>query len=102
MRTIVMRFVAELLLSSSSIHPPAALLQSPGFGRLVIQSSPTGATISINGTQKQEQTNTTYVVGPGDYSVSVSGSASCGGQSFHVDSGGTTTIICKDGKWTQQ
>jgi hypothetical protein len=102
MHTIVVRFVAEFLLCSSFIHPPAALLQSPGFGKLVIQSSPTGANIAINGTPKQERTTTTYVVGQGDYSVSVSGNASCAEKSFHVSSGGTTTITCANGKWTQQ
>jgi hypothetical protein len=101
MNTTVIRFIAELLLYSGFLRPPTALLQSPGFGRLVVQSTPPNANIVINGQPKQERTPSAYVVGPGDYSVSVSGSANCPGQTFHVSAGGTTTITCKDGQWSQ-
>jgi hypothetical protein len=102
MRKIVLLLALEMFPWAAFILPPALSSQSPGFnwGRLVVNSDPAGARITIGGDAKG-QTNATFVLNPGDYSVSVSGSANCPGQTFHVSAGGTTTITCKDGQWSQ-
>jgi hypothetical protein len=104
MRRIIVPLAIELSLVWAFVRPSTISSQSPGFnwGRLVVQSTSQGAEILVNGKDTNRQTNATFVVSPGDYSVSVSGKANCGGQKFHVDSGGTTTITCANGQWTQQ
>jgi PEGA domain len=99
----LIRLAVSLPLFSVLFHLPALLPQFQGFssGKLVIQSAPTGANIVINRQTMSQQTNAAFVVSPGDYSVSVSGNASCAEKSFPVSSGGTTTITCAKGTWQQ-
>jgi hypothetical protein len=103
-RKIIVPLAIELSLLWVFVRPSTISSQSPGFnwGRLVVQSEPQGAEIWVKGKDANRQTNSTFVVSPGNYSVSLTGSAKCGGQSFQVNSGGATTITCKDGQWTQQ
>jgi PEGA domain len=94
----IMQWATELLLGSAFLHPHAALLQSPGMGRLVIQSNPQGANIFIND-KPMGQTPATYVVGPGNYTVRVTGGAgnlNCGDKSVYVSPGSAVTVTCPD------
>lgn len=104
MNARLIRLAIELPLCCALLSPPAAHVQSPGFGggRLVIQSVPAGANISINDKQEQQVTNFTYVVGKGTYKVSVTGgpgNLSCADRSVPVTSGNTVTITCTAKGW---
>lgn len=86
------------------LWPPIALFQSPGQpGRLVINSTPKeGAAITINGKAVQQSTNTTFVVPPGNYKVSVKsqdGSISCQPHDFSVTAGQETIVTCSGTQW---
>jgi PEGA domain-containing protein len=103
----IILIVLGLSLCPAFVRPSAALLQSPGFpvGKLAIQSIPTGANIAINGRAQTQQTNTTYVVSPANYAVTVTGgpgNLNCSG-SYAVAKGSTVTLICDaSGKFRQQ
>jgi hypothetical protein len=84
--------------------PPIALFQSPGQpGRLVIKSTPEeGAAITINGQAMKQLTNTTFVVPPGNYKVSVKnpdGKVSCLPHDFSVSADQETTATCSGTNW---
>ncbi|MGA9063676.1 MAG: hypothetical protein WB341_18695 [Terracidiphilus sp.] len=99
------RPIIEISLCWGLLWPPAALLQSPGFGggRLVIKSIPVGARILINDKQQQQVTDFTYVVGRGEYKVSVTGGPGnlqkCGDRQVQVASGNTVTVTCTANGW---
>ena len=79
-----------------------ALSQMPSLARLVVKSSPIGARISIDDKPMGQFTDAVFVVAPGNYRVSVSGSANCGDQAVTLKSGDTRTLFCKGGTWTVQ
>jgi hypothetical protein len=86
------------------LWPTIALFQSPGQpGRLVINSKPEqGAAITINGQAMKQLTNTTFVVSPGNYKVTVknrNGNVSCPSQDFSVSAGQETTVTCSGTHW---
>jgi hypothetical protein len=62
---------AKIALGCALLCPAAFSWQSPGQpAKLVIQSVPTGANITVNG-KGVGQTDATFVVSPGTYEVSV-------------------------------
>ena len=92
----------EVSMSLSFVHPPTLHLQSPGFGKLVIQSNPPGATIRINDRQQKEPTDFTYGVGQGIYKVSVTGGPGglhCDEKTVTVNAGSTVTVMCTTNGW---
>lgn len=79
--------------------------QAPGRpGRLSVNSTPKGAAISINGRKMGQPTNATFVVSPGTYKVSVSGSGnlSCPAKSVEVSAGATAELECTAAGWTNR
>ena len=69
----------------------------PPVGRLYITSTPPGASITINGKPRPEQTNVTLVVSPGNYKVLISGgpgNLDCPAQDVSVRTGQTVTVAC--------
>jgi PEGA domain len=88
-------------LLSASIPP----LQSPAQpGRLVINSTPAGALITVNGKGMKERTNATYVVPPGKYTVAVSGgegNLKCAAKEVNVSAGQETKVNCSVTGWTE-
>jgi hypothetical protein len=93
---------ANLSLCWSLSGQPAMLLQSPVFGRLTVASDPAGAKITIDGTPRQEVTNFTYVVGPGNYTVAVSGgpgNLTCPARSVSVSANTEATVTCTAKGW---
>ena len=82
--------------------PSAMLLQSPVFGRLIVASEPTGAKIIIDGNMQQQVTNFTYVVGPGTYTVAVTGgpgNLNCSGRNVTVSANAAVTVTCTASGW---
>lgn len=63
----------EAALCCVLLLPAASSQTSPQLGKLVIKSTPQGATITINGQTMNQQTDATFVVSPGNYKVSVTG-----------------------------
>ncbi len=93
----LIRLAVKMCLCGGLFCQYAMLSQPPAFNKLVINSDPTGAKISINGNQRAEVTPQTYVVGPGRYTVSVSGgpkNLNCQFQPVTATSGSTFTFNC--------
>jgi len=83
---------------------PSTLFQSPGQpGKLVMNSTPDqGAAIIINGQAMKQLTNTTFVVTPGAYKVSVKnrdGNVNCPPHDFPVSAGQQTIATCSGTHW---
>jgi hypothetical protein len=76
--------------------------QTPGQpGRMVITSTPKGATIVVNG-KKMGQTDASFAVSPGNYTVSVSGGSgnlSCPEKSVKLAAGSTIELSCTSAGW---
>ena len=62
------------------------------LGKLQMNSAPPGASITINGSHRQERTPVTLAVAPGDYKVAI---GNCAEQTVHVSAGETRTVDCK-------
>lgn len=82
------------------------LFLSPGLflqtakqpGLLKVTSDPTGASITINQKPMTGKTNATFVVTPGQYTVTAqgaSGNLNCQPTPATVNSGQITTVVCK-------
>ena len=82
--------------------PVAASLQMPSLAKLIVRSNPNRARISINDRPMGQVTDAAFVVAPGTYRVSVSGSANCGDNSVTLKSGESKTLFCSNGAWTVQ
>jgi hypothetical protein len=82
--------------------PVAVSLQMPSLGKLIVRSNPNRARISINDRPMGQVTDAAFVVAPGTYRVSVSGSANCGANSVTLKSGESKTLFCSNGAWTVQ
>jgi len=78
-----------------------ALSQMPSLARLIVESNPAGAQISLD-RKPSGKTPSTFVVSAAKHTVSVSGSANCGETAVTLQSGQTLTLTCKDGVWAQQ
>lgn len=82
-----------------SALPPQML---PPTGKLVINSDPTGATVTINNQAMAQRTNATFVVSPGVFKVSVSGGSgklSCPAITLKVSPGQTIERTCPGAGW---
>jgi hypothetical protein len=78
--------------SLALLTTPASALQMPARpGKLHISSSPPGAKITINHTERSEVTDVTLIVSPGTYSVLV---GNCSEKSVQVSSGETKEVSC--------
>ena len=82
------------------LSPLAA--QTPGKpGRLVIKSAPPDATVVINGQRWGQPTNTTVVVPPGNYTVTVTSDKlkNCQSKRVTVRTGSQTEMTCTEAGW---
>ena len=99
-----MSLVFEIPLCWALLFPFTMTPQMPPQpGYLVINSEPTGATVTINGKITNQPTNATFVVSPGTYTVSVAGRGgkpNCPGIAITVSSGQTVTRVCTGTTWT--
>lgn len=97
------RISLEILLGLTLLCPPALSPQMPPQpGKLVIKSEPTGARITINGNIQPQRTNSTFLVSPGSYQVSVGvkgEKTSCSVILLKVSPGETVERVCP-GNWT--
>ena len=86
--------------------PLSLLLLSPGLflqtgkqpGLLKVTSYPPGASVRINNNPMNGKTNATFVVTPGQYTVTAqgaSGNLNCQPSPATVNSGQITTVVCK-------
>jgi hypothetical protein len=94
--------VIKLMLCWIILCPPVLPFQAPSLGRLVIASDPPNATITINGKVMTQQTEATFVVGPGTYSVVVRGgpgNLSCA-KDVLISAGQSVKVICTRSGWT--
>ena len=82
--------------------PVAVSLQMPSLGKLIVRSNPNRASISINDRPMGQVTDAAFVVAPGTYKVSVSGSAKCGDYTVTLKSGESKSLFCSNGAWTVQ
>jgi hypothetical protein len=83
---------------------PSAALQSPGLARLAINSKPPGASITVNGKAMNQPTDATFVVGPGKYTVAVSGgqgNLNCAPKEFAIAAGQVKTVTCSSSGWSE-
>jgi PEGA domain len=98
-----MSLAIEIPLCWALLFPPAFASQMlPQPGKLVINSEPTGATITINGKITNQPTNATFIVSPGTYTVSVAGEAgkpNCPGITITVSAGQTQVRVCSGTGW---
>ncbi len=76
--------------------------QMPPLAKLIVKSNPKGARITVNDRPMGEVTDAVFVVAPGNYKVSVSGSANCDDNLVTLQSGETKTLLCSGGTWTVQ
>lgn len=71
-------------------------------GKLIVTSTPQGATIMINGKKAGQPTDATFVVSAGTYRVSVTaGNLNCPARAFAVASGSQTRAHCTAAGWTE-
>jgi hypothetical protein len=95
------KYVRWMLLAAIGMLPLAASPQMPPqSAKLVIQSEPAGATVTINNQQMHSVTNATFVVSPGTYVVSVAaGALACPNISLTVTGGEKVTKTCTSAGW---
>jgi hypothetical protein len=98
-RGTVMRTI-EVALCWALLWPGVLESQAPALAKLIIKSTPTGATITLNG-KVRGKTDAGFAVGPGRYTVTVSGAANCGAKEFAITQGQNITVNCAEGKWTE-
>lgn len=87
----------KALLCSILLLPSGFFYQAPQPGLLKVSSTPTGASITINGQLMNGKTNATFVVTPGEYKIEVTSDSkklTCNPESTHVYSGQTTQVSC--------
>jgi hypothetical protein len=86
--------ISKLLICWACLSPRSSVPQMPGqlpVGRLHITSTTTGASITINGTKRNEVTPVTLAVLPNTYKVVI---GACPAQSVTVASGQTIEVTC--------
>jgi hypothetical protein len=86
--------VSKLLICWALLSPRPSVPQMPArlpVGRLHITSKTTGASITINGTPRNEVTPVTLAVLPNTYNIVI---GTCPAQSVTVASGQTIEVTC--------
>jgi hypothetical protein len=83
---------------------PWLLLSQAAPGRLRVTSEPPGATVTIDNRQMSKQTDSTFVVFPGNHTVSVKGKDQAGkimycAASLYVGAGATKSVHCTARGW---
>jgi PEGA domain len=92
MRVDAMVSASRILLCCAFLFPQLLASQSPApLGKLFITSKLPGASISINGTSRNEKTPITLAVVPGTYKVVI---GTCAEQPVTVASGQTKEVTC--------
>ena len=103
MRAQIVSLIVSIVLGSatSCTSAPGFPTQSPGQpGRLAVNSTPPGARITVNGKDLNQQTDATFVLPSGKYSIAVSsGTLNCPSREVTVTSGQQTTVHCSSGGW---
>jgi hypothetical protein len=94
-------FTLGIAILAAFVCPITLSSQMPSLAKLIVKSTPTGADIAINGNATHQKTDAEFVVSPGDYTVSVSGSANCGDKRVTLATGDTRTLACSNGAWSQ-
>jgi hypothetical protein len=91
----------RVLLAAMGFWPIALAAQMPPqTAKLVIISEPSGATVTINGNPMPSMTNATFVVSPGQYTVSVAaGALVCPNITLKIAGGQTLTRTCTSMGW---
>jgi PEGA domain len=99
--------LASAFLFAFSIHPQTP----PAPARLVISSEPTNAAVTINGNKMTQNTNATFLVSPGTYTIAVAsadGKVACNqppnsgpkaARTVTVSSGDTAQLDCTPTGW---
>jgi hypothetical protein len=90
----------EVALCWALLSPGVLEPQAPALAKLTIRSTPTGAKITLNG-REMGATNAGFAVGPGKYTVTVSGAANCGARELTITQGQNITVTCAEGRWTE-
>jgi PEGA domain len=101
MSTSLKPLIVKLSVCAVAVPLPVLLpwLQLHTVGKLVIQSTPSGANISING-KSMGQTPASFVVSLGTYSVTVTGAElNCPSRVVGVTPGSTVTLTCTSSGW---
>jgi hypothetical protein len=78
----------------------AQMLPKPGT--LVIQSVPSGAPVTLNGSASGQSTDLSLAVSPGSYSVSVGnpgGKPFCAARQISVAAGQRVVLVCTESGW---
>jgi hypothetical protein len=87
-----MASAARILFSWALLFPQFLASQMPQpLGKLHMTSTTPGASITINGVRRKEQTPVTLAASPGDYKVLI---GSCQEQTAHVSAGQITNVDC--------
>jgi hypothetical protein len=98
------RRLLTLILGSGLLASQGSFSQMPSQpGTLEIKSEPSGASVTVNGTLVGTPTNTTLVVSPGTYAVSVGAKGTnpyCTSQSVTVQSNETKVLVCNGTRWS--
>ena len=88
---------------SGVLASQGSLSQMPSqSGTLVIKSEPGGAVVTVNGSLLGTRTDTTLVVSPGTYQVSVGNQGAtphCAPTSVAVQSNETVVLVCSGTRW---
>ncbi|MGA8108455.1 MAG: PEGA domain-containing protein [Acidobacteriaceae bacterium] len=98
------RFLQPLAASVLLIPLFASPQMPPQPAKLIVDSDPPSAAITVNGRKISQRTNATLIVSPGTYTVTVGekGSATwCAASTATVVSGQTATWSCSGNKWVQ-
>jgi hypothetical protein len=99
--------IVVLALGCLFLFPEMLRAQMPNRpGRLTVESTPAGATVTIDGQQMQRLTPFTFVIAPGEHRVSVRGKDEAGKEmscttSLYVAAGSAKSIRCTARGWEQ-
>jgi len=98
------RPATKIAVCCAAVFASVVVGQSPGLGRLVIASNPSGARITVNGKAMQQATDATFVVGPGKYAVTVNGgpgNLNCPAKEITITPGQDSRMTCTKAGWAE-
>jgi len=99
--------IVVLALGCLFLFPGMLRAQMPNRpGRLTVESTPPGATVTIDGQVMQRVTPFTFVISPGEHRVTVQGKDEAGKEmscttSLNVESGSAKSLRCTAKGWEQ-